>query len=195
MSRLALPGANDPLGGPVRSEPRSTAASLQVVRDRQATVNFVPAQRAAGSGRVESNALIERAMAMDRIDSTESSESRRVTAEPTCVTERGNQRRDFPSIRVPVFRGAVFAGFIDRPGAPSGTTIGAARDGMARRAWETVKAEAGTHHGIAGLRAENGIVRLAGEIDDPHELLALRRIAASLPGTMLVIDNLWVSCE
>jgi len=132
---------------------------------------------------------------MDRIDSTESSESRSVTAEPACVTERGNQRRDLPPIRVPVFRGSVFAGFIDRLGGPGDTATGAARDNATCQGWETVEVEARTHSGIAGLRAANGIVRLAGEIDDPHELLALRRIAASLPGTMLVIDNLWVACE
>jgi len=134
-------------------------------------------------------------MAMDRTDLTETSESGNVTAEPACMTEPGNQYRDLPPIRVPVFRGSVFAGFIDRSGGPGDTATGAARDSATCRGRATVEVETRTHSGIAGLRAANGIVRLAGEIDDPHELLALRRIAASLPGTMLVIDNVWVACE
>ena len=132
---------------------------------------------------------------MDRTDLTETSESGNVTAAPACVTEPGNQHRDRPPIRIPVLRGSVFAGFIDQSNGPGDPANGAARGTATCQGWETVEVETRVHSGIAGLRAANGIVRLAGEIDDPHELLALRRIAASLPGTMLVIDNLWVACE
>jgi len=132
---------------------------------------------------------------MDRTDFTENSDRRSVTAELTSATERSNRRDDLPPTRVPVFRGSVFAGFIDRSGGPGDTATGATRDSATCRGRETTEVKTRTHSGIAGLRAANGIVRLAGEIDDPHELLALRRIAASLPGTMLVIDNVWVACE
>lgn len=169
--------------------------SPQVVRDRQAAVYLGPSQGAAGNGWLDSNAFIERTMVMDRTDYTENGERRSMTAEPTSATERSNRRDDLPPTRVPVFRGSAFAGFIDRSGGLGDTVTGAASDGATSRRRETVEVETQTHNGIAGLRAANGIVRLAGEIDDPHELLALRRITASLPGTMLVIDNVWVACE
>ena len=134
-------------------------------------------------------------MVIDRTDFTENGEHRSVTAEPTSATERSNRRDDLPPTRIPVFRGSAFAGFIDRSGGSGDTATGAASHSATCRSRETMEEETRVRSGIAGLRAANGIVRLAGEIDDPHELLALRRIAASLPGTMLVIDNVWVACE
>ncbi|MGH7043827.1 MAG: hypothetical protein ACREFY_17105 [Acetobacteraceae bacterium] len=122
---------------------------------------------------------------MDTIATTKASGSALPNKGPAPAAERG----------IPVFRGPTLVGFIDRPGDPESSAAAPATDGTRSQGPRTPETEVRTPSAIAGLRAENGVVRLAGEIDDPHDIPALRRIAASLPGTLMVIDDLWVACE
>lgn len=101
--------------------------------------------------------------------------------EPACMTARLAAPS---SVRVPVFRNARCVGYVDRPAGPDD-----------RPTAPPTATGSQVIAGRASLHAENGIVQLAGELDDPHDIMTLRRIAASLPGTLLVIDNLWLACE
>ena len=42
---------------------------------------------------------------------------------------------------------------------------------------------------------QRGIVHFTGEVDDPHAVIALRRIATRTRGVRAIIDELWTSCE
>lgn len=46
-----------------------------------------------------------------------------------------------------------------------------------------------------GVAVKDSVVYLSGMVDSMHGVLALRRIAAAIPGTTAIIDNLWVPCE
>jgi hypothetical protein len=100
------------------------------------------------------------------------------------MTNRSRSASAPDAVRVPVFRDAICVDFIDRAAGPEDTPDAPPPATGSRMIT-----------GRAGLHAENGIVHLAGELDDPHDIMTLRRIAASIPGTVLVIDKLWLACD
>lgn len=91
----------------------------------------------------------------------------------------GAQRvQRYLSQRIPVFRSGTLVGFVDR-GNP----------GNAPRAREW------TARDVVEISIEDGVAHLSGEVDDIHDVLALRGIAAASPGVTSIVDELWVSCE
>ncbi|MGH7154319.1 MAG: BON domain-containing protein [Acetobacteraceae bacterium] len=82
------------------------------------------------------------------------------------------------SARIPVFRGSKLVGFVNRgePREPARAAEWAAQDAIE-------------------ISVEDGVAHLSGQVDDIHDVLALRGIAATTPGVTAIVDDLWVSCE
>lgn len=82
------------------------------------------------------------------------------------------------SARIPVFRGNTLVGFVNR-----GASCAASRAG------EWIAQD------VVEISIEDGVAHLSGQVDDIHDVLALRGIAAATPGVTAIDDDLWVSCE
>lgn len=111
--------------------------------------------------------------------------------EPTILAQSG---------RIPVFRNDKPCGFIERRDDPSVTAAAARtnRFGLPNDVWNHLNL-ADIMHGNpwitadrAGIAVKNGVARLLGQADSTHDVLALRRIAAAIPGATAIIDDLWV---
>jgi osmotically-inducible protein OsmY len=104
---------------------------------------------------------------------------------------------------IPVFRDGHRNGFVHRSSQQAAREECArerhfgepADDWIRQRVLGALHGEAWIGPEFVGATVENGVIRLFGELDCMHAVLAIHRIAAAVPGATAIIDDLWVDCE
>lgn len=110
--------------------------------------------------------------------------------------------RDRPA-RIPVFRDGKACGLIERrddltvKAAVACNTHSELPPDVCRklRLSDLVRRASWVDADHAGFAVANGVVHLSVQVDSMHGVLALRRIAAAIPGAAAIIDDLWIPCE
>jgi hypothetical protein len=103
--------------------------------------------------------------------------------------------------RIPVYRDGALCGYVARGDKPSTAATFRYRSALPADVWmqlqltHALRSECWVDTRQVGATVKNSVVHLSGMVDSMHGVLALRRIAAAIPGTTAIIDDLWVPCE
>jgi hypothetical protein len=102
--------------------------------------------------------------------------------------------------RIPVFRDGQVTSLLERPAETPAAIAGLAVEAVGENrscGWlvHQLNSEPSVNPLAVGIKVNAGVVRLAGEVDNVYAVLALRRIAATVPGVISIVDDLWMPCE
>ena len=103
--------------------------------------------------------------------------------------------------RIPVYRDGAFCGYVARGDKPSAAATFKHRSALPGDVWmqlqltHALRMECWVDTERVGAAVKDSVVHLSGMVDSMHGVLALRRVAAAIPGTTAIVDDLWVPCE
>jgi hypothetical protein len=103
--------------------------------------------------------------------------------------------------RIPVYRDGAVCGYVARGDTSSPAATFKYRSALPGDVWmqlqltHALRRDCWVDTDQVGAAVKDSVVHLSGIVDSMHGVLALRRIAAAIPGTTAIIDDLWVPCE
>ena len=119
------------------------------------------------------------------------------------MSGRTDSRASRSPSRVPIYCDGKLVAFLQRaipdpetrPPGPVGDRFSSTDSELKRDIAEAIQEECPHAVPYVRLSVKDGVVVFSGEVENVHDKMALRRIAANMKETVAIMDHVWISCE